>query len=71
MARQTFLHIEAGRLPTAYFPVPEEQLTVVHCGHADRSIVGISVLERRGDRKLALLAGGLSAWHSAGYPVEK
>jgi hydroxyacylglutathione hydrolase len=63
------LHIEAGRLPWVDLPLPEDRLTVVHCGHADRSTVGISLLERRGYRDLALLEGGWSAWSSAGLPV--
>jgi hydroxyacylglutathione hydrolase len=65
------MHIEAGRLPAADLPLPKDALTVVHCGHADRTTVGISVMERRGYRNLALLAGGLSAWNSAGYPLAK
>jgi hydroxyacylglutathione hydrolase len=65
------LHIEAGRLPGVDLPMPADQLTVVHCGHADRTTVGISVLERRGFRNLALLEGGMSAWNSAGYPILK
>jgi hydroxyacylglutathione hydrolase len=65
------LHIEAGRLPAVDLPFPADRLTIVHCGHADRSTVGISLLERRGYRNLVLLEGGMSAWRSAGYPVEK
>lgn len=65
------LHIEAGRLPAVDLPLPLDQLTVVHCGHADRTAVGISLLERRGYRNLALLEGGMSSWRSADYPIEK
>jgi hydroxyacylglutathione hydrolase len=65
------IHIEAGRLPAEDIGVPIHELTVVHCGHADRSTVGISLLERRGYRNLALLEGGFGAWESAGNPVEK
>jgi hydroxyacylglutathione hydrolase len=64
------LHVEAGRLEAADLPVPKDHLTVVHCRHADRSTVGISLLEQRGYRNLVLLEGGMSAWISAGYPVE-
>ena len=63
------IHIEAGRLPAEELSVPKDQLTVVHCGHADRSTVGLSLLERRGYRNLALLEGGFVAWNEAGYPV--
>jgi hydroxyacylglutathione hydrolase len=63
------IHIEAGRLQVGELQLPRDRLTIVHCGHADRSTVGISLLERRGYRNLALLEGGMSAWESAGYPV--
>ena len=65
------LHIEAGQLPAVDLPLPLDHLTVVHCGHADRSTVGISLLEQRGYRNLVLLEGGMSAWNSAGYPTDK
>lgn len=65
------IHIEAGRLPIEGIQLPKDRLTVVHCGHADRSTIGISVLERLGYRNLAMLEGGMSAWDSAGYPVER
>jgi hydroxyacylglutathione hydrolase len=63
------LHIEAGRLPTEELPFSKDEQIVVHCGHADRSMVGISVLERRGYQNLVLLEGGVSGWQAAGYPV--
>lgn len=65
------IHIEAGRLPNGDLPLPKDGSMVVHCGHADRSTVGISVLERRGYRNLMLLAGGFSAWEVAGYEVAR
>ncbi|HLA97098.1 MAG TPA: rhodanese-like domain-containing protein [Anaerolineales bacterium] len=61
------IHIEAGRLPFDDLPLPKEELKVIHCGHSDRSMVGISVLEQRGYRNLVLLAGGYSKWQAAGY----
>ena len=63
------IHVEAGRLPTEELPLPKDAPVVVHCGHADRSTVGISVLERRGYRNLMLLDGGFFAWQMAGYEV--
>jgi hydroxyacylglutathione hydrolase len=65
------LHVEAGRLPAADLSLPEDRLTVVHCGHADRSTVGISILERRGYQALALLEDGFSGWETNGYPVSR
>lgn len=65
------VHVEAGRLPNGDLPLPENDPVVVHCGHADRSTVSISVLERRDYRNLRLLNGGFDAWEAAGYPVER
>jgi hydroxyacylglutathione hydrolase len=62
-------HIEAGRLPDGGLPLPVDDLKVVHCGHSDRSTVGISVLERRGYRNLVLLEGGFSGWQAAGLEI--
>jgi hydroxyacylglutathione hydrolase len=61
------IHIEAGRLPHAEIPFFQDSQVVVHCGHADRSTVGISVLQQRGYRNLSLLEGGYTGWHAAGY----
>jgi hydroxyacylglutathione hydrolase len=65
------IHVEAGRLPTGDLPLPKDGPVVVHCGHANRSTVSISVLERRGYRNLMLLDGGFSAWKAARYKVEQ
>ncbi len=62
------IHVEAGLLPHAEIPFSQESQVVVHCGHADRSTLGISVLQQRGYHNLALLEGGYTGWHAAGYP---
>jgi hydroxyacylglutathione hydrolase len=41
------IHVEAGRLPDENLSLPQGDLKVIHCGHSDRSTVGVSVLERR------------------------
>jgi hydroxyacylglutathione hydrolase len=63
-------HIEAGRLDFEYLSLPRDKLKVIHCGHSDRSTVGISVLERRGVTNLAILDGGYSDWQTAGLKIE-
>ncbi|MFQ5856827.1 MAG: rhodanese-like domain-containing protein [Anaerolineae bacterium] len=65
------IHTEAGRLPAEELSLSQDDPVVVHCGHADRSTVGISVLERRGYRNLMLLDGGFSAWEAVGYEVAR
>jgi hydroxyacylglutathione hydrolase len=49
--------------------VSRNERIIVHCGHADRSTVGLSILERWGYRDLMLLEGGYSGWQAAGYPI--
>jgi hydroxyacylglutathione hydrolase len=65
------IHIEGGRLYVGELPLPKEEPLVVHCGHADRSTVAISLLQQRGYDNLTLLYGGFSTWQAAGYPVER
>jgi hydroxyacylglutathione hydrolase len=63
------IHIEAGRLPFDDLPLPQEDLKVIHCSTSYRSTVGVSVLERRGYRNLALLKGGFSKWQASGFGI--
>ena len=63
------IHLDAGRLPLSQPAAPRDAPLIVHCGHADRSTVGISLLERWGYRNLMLLDGGFDAWQTAGYPI--
>jgi hydroxyacylglutathione hydrolase len=64
-------NVAAGDLPAIHLDLPQEAPIVVHCGHADRSTIAISLLAQRGYRALALLEGGFSGWQDAGYPVER
>ena len=52
-------------------PLPKGEPLIVHCGHADRSTVAISLLQQHGFEQLTLLYGGFSAWQAAGYPIER
>jgi hydroxyacylglutathione hydrolase len=63
------IHLDAGQLPMSQPTVPRDEPLIVHCGHADRSTVGISLLERWGYRNLMLLDGGFSGWQAAAYPI--
>jgi len=63
------INVELGVLPEADLPLPKDDLKIIHCGHSDRSTVGISLLERRGYRNLVLLEGGFSSWQKAGFEV--
>jgi hydroxyacylglutathione hydrolase len=61
------IHVEAGRLPSEDLHLPQDDLKVIHCGHSDRSTVGISILEQRRYRNLVLLKGGFNSWQAAGF----
>jgi hydroxyacylglutathione hydrolase len=65
------VHVEGGHLRVAEPLLPRDEPLIVHCGHADRSTVAISLLQRHGFEQLSLLYGGFSAWQAAGYPVER
>jgi hydroxyacylglutathione hydrolase len=63
--------IEAGSLPTAELRLPHDRPIAVHCGHGQRAATGLSVLESRGYRDLALTTEGVDEWRRAGGPVEQ
>jgi hydroxyacylglutathione hydrolase len=63
------IHLDVGQLPIVQPSISKDERIVVHCGHADRSTVGISLLERWGYRDLMLLDGGYSHWQAARYPI--
>jgi hydroxyacylglutathione hydrolase len=65
------VHIEAGQLTERGPVVALDTPIVVHCGHHDRSVTGLALLERQGFRHLLLMEGGMSAWEAAGFEVEQ
>lgn len=44
---------------------------VVYCAAGSRSALAVSTLQAMGYRRVASLQGGIAAWRSAGFPVEK
>ncbi len=63
--------LEAGELPIAELQLPHDRLIATHCGHGQRAATGLSVLERRGYRDLALITEGIDQWREAGGLVEQ
>jgi hydroxyacylglutathione hydrolase len=61
--------IEAGSLPNAELKLPHDRLIATHCGHGQRASTGLSVLEQRGYRNLALITEGVDEWRAAGGAV--
>jgi hydroxyacylglutathione hydrolase len=63
--------LEAGALPTAELHFPHDRLIATHCGHGQRAATGLSVLEHRGFRNLALITEGVDEWRKIGGQVER
>ena len=64
------LHIPLGYLADRCRSIPTTKPIVLQCQGGSRSAIAASVLERLGFPDLVNLAGGFSAWTSAGLPVE-
>ena len=62
--------LEAGELPNAELQVPRDAAIATHCSHGQRAATALSVLERRGYTRLALIAEGVDEWRRGGGPVE-
>ena len=63
--------VEAGALPCAELNLTHDRLLAIHCGHGQRAATGLSVLEHRGYKNLALIAEGIDQWREAGGEVER
>jgi hydroxyacylglutathione hydrolase len=62
------VHIELGDLPARMQAAPAG--AVVMCGHGERAMTAVSLLQRAGRRGLAVLAGGAQDWAAAtGRPL--
>jgi rhodanese-related sulfurtransferase len=62
--------VEARALPTAELELPRDRLIATHRGHGQRAATGLSVLEQRGYRNLALITEGVDEWRTAGGQLE-
>jgi rhodanese-related sulfurtransferase len=62
--------IPIDELPKRVAEVPKDQEVVVVCRSGNRSATGRDVLLKAGYPQVTSLAGGLTAWRSAGKPVE-
>jgi hydroxyacylglutathione hydrolase len=64
------VHIELGDLPARAQDAPAG--AVVMCGHGERAMTAASLLQRAGQRGLAVLAGGPRDWAAAtGQPLQE
>jgi rhodanese-related sulfurtransferase/glyoxylase-like metal-dependent hydrolase (beta-lactamase superfamily II) len=73
---------ESGRIPgamhrpiadivTAGLDLRGDEPVVLYCGSGYRSNIAASLLSRKGFADVRSLAGGITAWRSAGYPMQK
>ena len=63
--------LEAGALPTTDLRLPRDRLIATHCGHGQRAATGLSILEQRGYKRLALVTESVDEWRNAGGRVEQ
>ena len=60
-----------ANLEKSPLPLQKDKLTAVICAGGYRSSAAASLLQQQGFSNLLNVAGGTSAWISAGYPVEQ
>ncbi|MFQ6019672.1 MAG: rhodanese-like domain-containing protein, partial [Dehalococcoidia bacterium] len=65
------IHMPLGDLPQRLAELPRDAPLAVHCAHAHRSGVAVSILQAQGFERLHHLVGGISAWEEAGYEVAR
>ena len=62
--------IPLGELPSRLDELPRDQRIVVVCRSGNRSIEGAQILLNSGFTDVVSMAGGVSGWSDAGYPIE-
>jgi hydroxyacylglutathione hydrolase len=65
------VHVPVGQLAERVGELPPDVPLVVQCRSGARSAIAVSVLESVGRWPVMDLAGGLTAWEQAGYPIER
>lgn len=64
------INIPTPELRTRYHQLDPTLPTVVLCGSGRRASLGASILQMNGFREVYNLAGGMSAYNAAGYPLD-
>lgn len=62
--------IPLGELPSRLADVPKDKPIVVVCRSGNRSKSGRDILQQAGYSNVTSMAGGLTQWRAAGYPIE-
>jgi hydroxyacylglutathione hydrolase len=63
--------ITGAELPQRFDEVPRDELVAVICGTGYRSSASGSLLQHQGFERVVNVIGGMSAWNSAGYELER
>ena len=63
------LHIPLSQLPQRLSEIPSGRPVLVFCAGGYRSSIAASLLARGGVRDVQEIAGGITAWHTAGLPA--
>jgi len=64
-------HIPLENLQSRLEELPRDRDIVVVCTSGKRSKTGMAILQQAGFDRVTCLSGGMQAWVSAGYPLEK
>ena len=62
--------IPLDELESRLSEIPQDQEVVVVCLSGKRSKEGMTILQKAGFNRVYCMSDGISAWKSAGYPVE-
>ena len=64
------INIPVADLRTRYVELDSAAETAIYCSSGNRSILGASLLAQRGFARLMNVAGGLSGYRAAGFPLD-
>jgi rhodanese-related sulfurtransferase len=67
---ESSINIPLNHLEERLEELPHDRKIVVHCAGGYRSSVAASILQNRGFKNLAELAGGIAAWEAAKLPSQ-
>ncbi len=63
-------NIPLGLLPNRLGDIPADGPLILYCGSGPRSLLGASLLQRAGRHNIHILAGGVTAWQTAGFALQ-
>jgi len=63
------IHFEGGRMAWDELTFPKDKPLAVQCASGSRSMVAISVLERRGIHNVIQVDGGITKWKMNGFEI--